>query len=142
MFTLQGHVGSVTALSFSPDGKRLVSASEHGILKVWETFSGKEILTLGYAAQRVAWQGGKLILLGGPAQGDGLKGTLLRLNADGSQDSAFGTAGKVTLPGTPSQLAGLVVTPDNKINVCADYHQYTSTEFHDLRITRYTKDGA
>jgi WD40 repeat protein len=34
--TFKGHRDQVTGLAFSPDGKRLVSASADGTLKVWD----------------------------------------------------------------------------------------------------------
>jgi WD40 repeat protein len=43
---LVGHSRPVLGVTFSPDGKRLVSASEDGTLKVWELTSGQELLTL------------------------------------------------------------------------------------------------
>jgi WD40 repeat protein len=52
--TLKGHTGRVVSVAFSPDGKRLVSASsgapsnpdESGEVKVWDATSGQETLTL------------------------------------------------------------------------------------------------
>ena len=44
MATLHGHAGHVHGLAFSPDGRRLVSASR--TVKIWDTETGYEILTL------------------------------------------------------------------------------------------------
>jgi WD40 repeat protein/tRNA A-37 threonylcarbamoyl transferase component Bud32 len=44
---LRGHAGAVTALAFSPDGKLLASGSADQTIKLWDTGTGKEILTLG-----------------------------------------------------------------------------------------------
>lgn len=43
---LSGHTGSVTSVDFSPDGKRIVSASKDTLMKVWDARSGVEILTI------------------------------------------------------------------------------------------------
>lgn len=39
------HAGSVNALDYSPDGTRLVSASEDGTVKVWDLGNGREVVT-------------------------------------------------------------------------------------------------
>jgi len=48
--TLKGHSGPVSSVSFSPDGKRIVSGgSEYqkpGEIKVWDAQTGQETLTL------------------------------------------------------------------------------------------------
>jgi len=49
--TLEGHAGFIPAVAFSPDGKRLVSASSDKTLKLWDTADGIEVGTLdGHSA--------------------------------------------------------------------------------------------
>jgi WD40 repeat protein len=42
------HEGLVTSAAFSPDKQYIVSGSEDGTARVWETFSGKEIARLAH----------------------------------------------------------------------------------------------
>lgn len=51
IFTLTGHAGPVTRVTFSPDGLRLASASWDQTIKVWEVATGEEIFTLKIGKQ-------------------------------------------------------------------------------------------
>ena len=44
--TLRGHTEAVSSVAFSPDGKRLASASTDGKVKVWDSQTGQETLSL------------------------------------------------------------------------------------------------
>jgi predicted NACHT family NTPase len=46
VITLEGHSSVVTGVSFSPDGRRIVSCSYDKTLKVWDAETGQEMLTL------------------------------------------------------------------------------------------------
>lgn len=67
--TLEGHSNNVNSVAFSPDGTKIISGSEDGIIKIWEANSGKCIQTLkGYSSkvESVAWSpDGKYIVCGG-----------------------------------------------------------------------------
>jgi WD40 repeat protein len=43
---LKGHSSVVWSVAFSPDGKRLASGSQDNTIKLWDTVTGKELLTL------------------------------------------------------------------------------------------------
>ena len=44
--TLAGHKGGVNSVAFSPDGKRALTGSFDGTLRLWDLATGKTLLTL------------------------------------------------------------------------------------------------
>jgi WD40 repeat protein len=44
--TLNGHMGAVTSVAFSPDGKLLAAGSRAYTVKLWDVASGREMLVL------------------------------------------------------------------------------------------------
>jgi WD40 repeat protein len=46
LINLPGHVSTVLDVNFSPDGKRLVSSGADRMIKIWDTGSGRELLTI------------------------------------------------------------------------------------------------
>jgi WD40 repeat protein/formylglycine-generating enzyme required for sulfatase activity len=62
--TFKGHTGPVNSVSWSPDGKRLASASEGGTVKVWNAENGQPIGVTGSPPPGIA---------GGPPQAGGVR---------------------------------------------------------------------
>jgi len=55
LLTLRGHVSPICSVVFSPDGQKLVTGSDDGTAKVWETTSGKELTTLKTHSLPLRW---------------------------------------------------------------------------------------
>jgi WD40 repeat protein len=72
---LTGHTGSVNAMAWSPDGRRLATGSQDMSLRIWDTATGDELIALHdfpTSVYRLAWSpdGARLwyLLEGGEAR--------------------------------------------------------------------------
>ena len=45
MFKFENHLGTVSSLAFSPDGKRVVSGSDNNHIKIFDTETGAEVIS-------------------------------------------------------------------------------------------------
>jgi len=113
LLSLAGHEAGVWELAYSPDGKRIATGDNAGVVKVWDAEIGKELLTLEHSA------GSKICALVFSRDG--------RYLASGSQnglgkiwDSRTGKL-VVTLTGHTSTLKDFAFSPDGTQIATAGY---------------------
>jgi RNA polymerase sigma factor (sigma-70 family) len=109
---LEGHTELVQSLAFSPDGKRLASASHDKTVKVWDTATGKEVRSFAVTDDRgcamsVTFSPDGKTLAVGYAKGPGDEGVKLMEVATGTEvgslagfRAAFSPDGKMVATGT------------------------------------------
>ena len=62
VYTLTGHQESVSAVAFSPDGKRILTGSRDKLVKIWNAETGAEVSS--FVRVRCGWQGDECIFGG------------------------------------------------------------------------------
>ncbi len=106
------------------------------------TFGSGGVVHISYAddsdqASDVALQAdGKIVIAGNAVVGSTADFLIARLNADGSRDTSFGTAGLVTTPfGTLQDFArAVVIQPDGAIVAAGQASASTATDFGLVRL--------
>ncbi|MCX7211794.1 MAG: Ig-like domain-containing protein [Burkholderiales bacterium] len=155
-------VGSSNDVSYSvvvqPDGKILIAGASYngtdldfslirvnadGSLDTSFDGDGKLVLPIGSSndvASSLTVQPDGKILVAGTSSGTNSDFSVIRLNADGVLDSAFGTGGKLIVPvGSGEDAAySLTLQPDGKILVAG--YSFNGTD-NDFSLIRLTADG-
>lgn len=146
------------AVALQSDGKILVAGytetanddfvlmryNANGTLDTTFDGDGKVITQVGNADDKAyglaVQQNGKILVGGSGSNGSNNDFALLRYNSNGSLDSSFGNAGKVTTPfGIGSDIAfDLVLQNDGKV-VLAGYQQ--TFAFEEIAVARYQGDA-
>jgi RNA polymerase sigma factor (sigma-70 family) len=145
--TLKGHTAVVVCVAFSPEGKKMASASYDGTVKLWDVAERREIATVRHV-NREAFQ-----VVFSP---DGK--TMATTGADGSVRIWDAQTGNelITYKGHGKEVYGVAFTPDGKTVVSGDgagaihfmdassgKKTYNLVECHQAGIhqLRFTPDG-
>ena len=142
---VSGGIAKVVSSAPTPDGHTdIVRYTSNGSLDASFGVGGKLTLASQLVGEGLARQGdGKFVLVGSVAIGSGATAStdfaLMRLNADGSPDTSFGSTGTVTTAVSNERDAALAVAlqADGKILAAGR----TSNINTDFAIARYNIDG-
>jgi uncharacterized delta-60 repeat protein len=131
-------VGSTSA-GASPHDFAIARLSTNGTLDPTFGSGGKTTIDFGDddIAQSVAIQpDGKILVAGETGPAGSTRGVIARLNADGTLDSSFGTAGEVVFNSSLSNCTAVLVRPDGRIVLVGDIvSQATQTDFGAVQLT-------
>jgi WD40 repeat protein/serine/threonine protein kinase/Flp pilus assembly protein TadD len=118
LVTLVGHTQPVNAAAFSPDGRRLASASLDMSVKVWDLATGKEIRTLvGHSrtATCVAWStDGRFLASGSGIWDEARPGEVKVWDAQTGREL-------LNLTGQRAAVAGVAFSPDSQRLAAANW---------------------
>ncbi len=110
MRTIVGHRQAISAVAFTPDGERIISASHDWTIKIWDFERGTELNTLYGHADRVS------AIVVTPDGGSAISGShdmTIRIWDLGSGDDV------ATLKGHIGYITGLAISPDGQYLISA-----------------------
>ncbi len=115
---VQAHDGTARAVALTSDGKRAISASNDGTLKVWDLVNWKELCTL--PGQSGAFSAVAITSDGRRAISGSSEGTLNIWDLEQAKESC-------RLPGHSQRITAVAITPDGRRAISASFA-------HDLKV--------
>ncbi|NCS40428.1 MAG: hypothetical protein GPJ20_16420 [Microcystis aeruginosa BS13-10] len=145
---LIGHTDEVKSVMITPDGKRAISGSKDGTVKVWDILTGKELNSFNCQSTNSGFGVGKAILSFDGKQIFSVHERNLEVKIwylefqENSKTLDLGTTGSIWFgdglrsptDGHGQPITDIVVTPDNRYLVTCSYHDSTVMlwDLHDL----------
>lgn len=145
---LIGHTDEVKSVMITPDGKRAISGSQDGTVKVWDILTGKELNSFNCQSTNSGFGVGKAILSFDGKQIFSVHERNLEVkiwyleSQENSKTLDLGTTGSIRFgdglssrtDGHGQPITDIVVTPDNRYLVTCSYHDSTVMlwDLHDL----------